>query len=134
MQRIVAEALRAGALGFTTSRTRNHRTSAGDPIPSLRAKEAELAGIAHALAETDSGVMQIISDFSSRQGDEFGMLVRVVKASARPRLQAVPAANPDTAFAPCIQRMGASRIAAIRFRGPAVLPACAGCSPSGTTG
>jgi len=84
MQRIVAEALRAGALGFTTSRTRNHRTSAGDPTPSLRAEESELTGIGRALAQTGLGVMQIISDFSSRQGDEFGMLERVVRASARP--------------------------------------------------
>ena len=84
MRRIVADALRAGALGFTTSRTRNHRTSAGDPTPSLRAEEAELEGIALALAATGSGVMQFISDFSSRQGDEFGMIERVVSASTRP--------------------------------------------------
>ncbi|MCO5121274.1 MAG: amidohydrolase family protein [Burkholderiaceae bacterium] len=84
MRRIVTEAIRAGALGFTTSRTRNHRTAAGDPTPSLRAEESELTGIAHALADAGSGVMQFISDFASRQGDEFGMLSRVVKASGRP--------------------------------------------------
>ncbi|MFA7503911.1 MAG: amidohydrolase family protein [Burkholderiaceae bacterium] len=66
MRRIVGEAIDAGALGFTTSRTRNHRTAGGDPTPSLRAEESELTGIAQALARTGSGVMQFISDFSSR--------------------------------------------------------------------
>src|SRR6516165_5538272 len=37
MRSIAAEAMRAGAMGFSTSRTLNHRTATGNPTPSLRA-------------------------------------------------------------------------------------------------
>jgi N-acyl-D-aspartate/D-glutamate deacylase len=36
MRRLTAEAIRAGALGFSSSRTLNHRSSRGAPTPSLR--------------------------------------------------------------------------------------------------
>ncbi len=53
MRVLTAEAMRAGAIGFSTSRTLNHRTVKGDPTPSLRASEAELMGIA--LGMKDAG-------------------------------------------------------------------------------
>ena len=37
MGRIAAAGIRAGALGFSTSRTMNHRTSRGEPTPTLTA-------------------------------------------------------------------------------------------------
>src|SRR5471030_3080876 len=46
MARIAKGAAEAGALGFTTSRTLNHRTSDGQPTPTLTAGEDELTGIA----------------------------------------------------------------------------------------
>src|SRR5579863_7346747 len=50
MRRLTEEALRAGAFGFTTSRTYSHKTNAGELVPGHFAEEAELYGIGQALA------------------------------------------------------------------------------------
>jgi N-acyl-D-aspartate/D-glutamate deacylase len=85
MRRLAADAMRAGAIGFSTSRTLNHRTVKGDPTPSLRATEAELTGIARGLADVGSGVIELISDFDTPDLDsEWGMIRRIVEASGRP--------------------------------------------------
>ncbi len=83
MRRLTGEAMRAGAIGFSTSRTLNHRTVKGDPTPSLRATEAELAGIALGLKDAGSGVFEMISDFED-QAAEFAMIRRLVEMSGRP--------------------------------------------------
>ncbi|MGA3001741.1 MAG: amidohydrolase family protein [Acetobacteraceae bacterium] len=80
MARLAAEGIRAGALGFSTSRTINHKTKAGEHIPTLDAEEAELATIARALP---SGWLQVISDFDEPES-EFAMLRRLVEQSGRP--------------------------------------------------
>src|SRR6202012_4057782 len=83
MAALTEEGVRAGALGFSTSRTLNHRTLDGKHIPTLRAEEAELTAIAHALRAAGSGWMQIVSDFED-QDDEVGLFRRVAEASGRP--------------------------------------------------
>ena len=76
-------AMRAGALGFTTSRTLNHRTSDGQPTPTLTAAEDELQGIAQGLKRAGAGVLQFVSDFPDPVA-EFGMMRRLVERSGRP--------------------------------------------------
>lgn len=83
MARLAAEAVQAGALGFSTSRTINHRTVAGAPTPTLGAAEAELVEIAEAVGETGAGWLQVISDFDE-PAEEMGLLKRMAKASGRP--------------------------------------------------
>ncbi|HEX5265240.1 MAG TPA: amidohydrolase family protein, partial [Acidimicrobiales bacterium] len=83
MGRIAADAIRAGALGFTTSRTLNHRTSRGEPTPTLTAAAPELAGIAECIGRTGQGVLQVVSDFID-VGAEFAILRQMVVASGRP--------------------------------------------------
>ncbi len=62
MADLCEEGLRAGALGFTSSRTTAHRTSRGEQICTLTASTEEVLGISSALRKTGSGVMQLISD------------------------------------------------------------------------
>src|SRR5438067_11403226 len=83
MAELTAEGLRAGALGFSTSRTLNHRSADGKHIPTLRAEEAELTAIAHALRETGAGWLQIVSDFKDQSG-EIGLFRRLARESGRP--------------------------------------------------
>jgi N-acyl-D-aspartate/D-glutamate deacylase len=80
----LAEAgLKAGALGFSTSRTLNHRTLDGKHIPTLRAEEAELTAIAHAMRAAGTGWLQIVSDFEDQE-HEFSLFRRLAQASGRP--------------------------------------------------
>jgi N-acyl-D-aspartate/D-glutamate deacylase len=87
MATLAARAVEAGALGFSTSRTLNHRTSDGQPTPTLTAGEDELTGIALGLARADAGagrgVLQFVSDFADPDA-EFAMLRRIVERSRRP--------------------------------------------------
>ncbi|MEG9860963.1 MAG: amidohydrolase family protein [Parvularculales bacterium] len=83
MAKIAAEAVEAGAVGFSTSRTINHRTSDGNPTPSLKASEDELSGIAMALKEKNKGVLQFVSDFDDPK-QEMAMLQNVARESGRP--------------------------------------------------
>jgi N-acyl-D-aspartate/D-glutamate deacylase len=85
MRALTAEAMRAGAIGFTTSRTLNHRTVKGDPTPSLRATHDELMGIARGMKDAGSGVFELISDFDNPDPvTEFAMIRGLVAESGRP--------------------------------------------------
>jgi N-acyl-D-aspartate/D-glutamate deacylase len=83
MAAIAKRAMEAGALGFSTSRTLNHRTSDGQPTPTLTAGEDELMGIAMGMAAAGRGVLQFVSDFVDPEA-EFAMLRRLVAQSGRP--------------------------------------------------
>ncbi|MBV8978886.1 MAG: amidohydrolase family protein [Alphaproteobacteria bacterium] len=85
MRALTREAMRAGAIGFTTSRTLNHRTAKGDPTPGLRASQAELLGIALGMKDAGSGVIELISDFDTPDPlTEFAMVRSLVEESGRP--------------------------------------------------
>lgn len=59
MATIVKEAIAAGALGFSTSRTIAHRAIDGEPVPGTFAAEDELFGIGGALKDLDAGVFEL---------------------------------------------------------------------------
>jgi N-acyl-D-aspartate/D-glutamate deacylase len=83
MTALAVEAIKAGALGFTTSRTILHRSSDGSPTPSLGAAEGELTAIAQGLGEAGLGVLQLVTDFDDVD-EEFAMLRRIAETSGRP--------------------------------------------------
>jgi N-acyl-D-aspartate/D-glutamate deacylase len=78
MARLAGEAVRAGALGFSTSRTLNHRTSTGDFTPTLKAGEDELAAVATAMRGQGRSVLQFVLDPSSIHED-LPMMLRIAE-------------------------------------------------------
>lgn len=81
MQRLVDEALDAGALGFATSRLFIHRTRDGSFIPSYEAGEAELTAIAQAMKRR--GVLQFVLGVPG-VGLEVELVARLARLSGRP--------------------------------------------------
>jgi len=85
MQRLAGEAVRAGAIGFSTSRTTGHRDTLGRPIPSYRAAEDELKAIARGVADAGGGLLQYVFDTGSDETlDELASAARVARASHLP--------------------------------------------------
>ncbi|MSO91154.1 MAG: D-aminoacylase [Acetobacteraceae bacterium] len=85
MRTIVAEAMRAGAFGISTSRSTSHKTLKGDPTPTLRALEEELTGLGMGMHDAGSGVMEVVSEwYNPDPATEFALLRRVAEKSGRP--------------------------------------------------
>ncbi len=83
MARLASDAVRAGALGFSTSRTLNHRTSTGDFTPTLKAGEDELTAIAAAMHREGRSVLQFVLDLSTLHED-LPMMLRVAETTRCP--------------------------------------------------
>jgi N-acyl-D-aspartate/D-glutamate deacylase len=83
MREIAADAMRAGAFGFSTSRSLSHKSLKGDPTPTLRAQEDELTGIAMGMRDAGSGFLEIVSEWAPDPAAEFAMIRRVVEKCGR---------------------------------------------------
>jgi len=95
MGKIVEEALRAGAVGFSTSRILGHRSIQGEPVPGTFANDTEVMVIAQALKRARKGLFQIIPSSTlgpGREGfeehasleQEIDLIARVSRESGRP--------------------------------------------------
>jgi N-acyl-D-aspartate/D-glutamate deacylase len=73
MADLTEQALRAGALGFTTSRTLLHKTARGEYVPNFGAAARELHAIGAGVKRAGRGVLQLLSDFEDLDA-EFGLL------------------------------------------------------------
>src|SRR5262245_65259012 len=83
MRRLTIEALRAGAFGFTTSRTDSHKTPVGEMVPSRYAGSEELLGIGSALGAVGAGAFGMNSDFDD-EAEELAWMTRLAKETGRP--------------------------------------------------
>ena len=88
MRALLREALEAGAAGFSTGRSDNHRTSEGKETPASEASHAELTGLAQAFQGLSHGVVQMVSDYNLLKGPlefdaEFDLVEAVANASGK---------------------------------------------------
>lgn len=89
MRAQLREALQAGAAGFSTGRSDNHRTSEGKETPASESSMAELTGLAQAFEGLSHGVVQVVSDFDLLKGPqrfdaEFDLVEALARASGKP--------------------------------------------------
>ncbi len=83
MAGIVREAIAAGALGFSTSRTLLHRAIDGEPVPGTFASEDELLGIGRGMAAGGGGVFELASDLAP-EGPEIEWMAKLARETGCP--------------------------------------------------
>jgi len=84
MAALVEEALRAGALGFSTSRTPLHRSKAGELVPGTTAGADELIGIGRAIRRAGHGVFQFAPDHALVPVQEWPWMQQLAAATGQP--------------------------------------------------
>jgi len=132
MSAIVEEGVRAGALGFSTSRTVLHRSVDGELVPGTTATAEELIAIGRAMGKVGYGVFELASDLK-REWDEFGWMGALSRETGLPvtfaALQSIAKEQP---LSEQIERMraendnGANIVAAIALRGNGIIMAWQG--------
>jgi len=83
MHRLALDGMRAGAFGFTTSRTESHRTTRGELVPGRHAENRELLGIGAALGKAGAGAFGMLSDFDD-EAAEFAWMTELAHSTERP--------------------------------------------------
>ena len=81
MSELVTEAIEAGALGFSTSRTILHRDIYGKYVPGTEASSAEMRELAFAVDKAGEGTIEIVSDWLDKEIEMSGwknILIRVI--------------------------------------------------------
>ena len=84
MRRLTAEAVRAGAIGVSTSRQMAHRFRDGRLAPSVRTEIDEVLALAGGLRDAGAGVFQLIPSTAETAEHEFGIIRRLAEAAGRP--------------------------------------------------
>jgi N-acyl-D-amino-acid deacylase len=127
MSAIVEEGLRAGALGFSTSRTVIHKSIDGEVVPGTTATAEELIRIGRAMGRVGHGVFEMASDMK-REGDEFGWMGALSRETGLPvTFAALQSIAKDLPLSEQIAEMerqnasGANIVAQIALRGNGIV-------------
>ncbi len=116
MAALAAGAVEAGALGFSTSRTLNHRSVDGELTPSYDAGIDELVRIAAAVGGTGRGVLQLVTDFLDIDVD-VDIMTSMVRASGRPLSVSVLQTHFDpTGYRTVLKRIAEANAAGLAIR------------------
>ena len=83
MRDAVRQGLKAGAFGFTTSRTNSHKTPAGEMVPGRYSEVEELLGIGTAFNGLSHGAFGVNSDFDD-EAEELRWMTKFGRESGRP--------------------------------------------------
>jgi N-acyl-D-aspartate/D-glutamate deacylase len=81
MQRILADSLSAGALGFSSSNAATHNDGAGDPVPSRFSNEPELFALCEVVAQHEGTTVEYIP---VKAADEMARMTAMSLAARRP--------------------------------------------------
>ena len=132
MSRIVEEGVRAGALGFSTSRTTLHRSVDGELVPGTTATADELVKIGRAMGRVGYGVFEMASDLN-REWNEFGWMGDLSRETGLPvTFAALQSIAKDLPLEEQISEMraqndnGANIVAQIALRGNGIIMAWQG--------
>jgi N-acyl-D-aspartate/D-glutamate deacylase len=132
MADIVEEGVRAGALGFSTSRTVLHRSVDGEVVPGTTATKEELIAIGRAMGRVGHGVFEMASDMR-REWDEFGWMGAMSRETGLPctyaALQSIAKEMPldeQIASMRAENDNGANIVAQIALRGNGIIMAWRG--------
>jgi N-acyl-D-aspartate/D-glutamate deacylase len=82
MKNEIRAAMRAGAIGFTTSRTRNHQTPDGQPVASRLASWEEVRQLVGTMGEMGTGVFEIAGEDTGLNPDRIQDYLNRLKALA----------------------------------------------------
>ncbi|MFC0587852.1 amidohydrolase family protein [Novosphingobium aquiterrae] len=132
MAQIVEDGVRAGALGFSTSRTVLHRSIDGEVVPGTTATKEELIEIGRAMGRVGHGVFEMASDMR-REWDEFGWMGALSRETGLPctfaALQSIAKEQPldeQIANMRAENDNGANIVAQIALRGNGIVMAWQG--------
>jgi N-acyl-D-amino-acid deacylase len=118
MTRLVTEAIAAGAVGVTTSRSSGHRLKNGDLAPSVTTERAELLALARGLRDAGAGVFQMITEVRGDTTEEMDLVTQIAATAGRPTsLTLLQSPNAPDKWRTMLDRIADANASGLEVRG-----------------